>query len=89
MMNFGQALEALKSHKKVARDGWNGKDMWIAYSPGFALTADRVFSDPIQKQIGSGTGIFRPYLMMFTVDREFVPWVASQTDILAEDWSLV
>jgi len=88
-MNFGEALEALKANHRASRAGWNGRGMWIVLSPGFMLTSDRVFSKPIAADIDGGVGVFRPYLMMRTVDAEFVPWVASQTDILAEDWQVV
>lgn len=91
-MNFGDALDELKDGEKVTRSGWNGKDMYVALSPGFELTADRVFSRPIADEIvrrAAGLGVFRSYLMMRTADGEFVPWVASQTDLLAEDWEVV
>jgi hypothetical protein len=86
-LTFGEALDALKSGCRVTRDGWNGKGMYVAYQKGYP---DGV---PINANTAQATGgvvgaicIFRPYLMMKTVDDEFVPWVASQTDLLAEDW---
>ena len=90
-MDFGAALTDLRDGLRVARAGWNGKGMWIALSPGFELPAAAVFSEPIAEEItAQGTdGVFRPYLMMRTVDGEFVPWVASQTDVLADDWERV
>jgi hypothetical protein len=30
-----------------------------------------------------------PYIYMSTVDGKLVPWLASQTDVLAEDWGIV
>lgn len=88
-MDFGMALAALKSGNKISREGWNGKNMWLALSPGFTIPADRVYSKPIANYIGDTEGIFRPYIMMKTVNNEFVPWVASQSDLLEEDWFLV
>lgn len=85
-MDFGAALAALKDGCTVTREGWNGKGMWIALSPGFSLTADRVFTPAVQEEIGENEGVFLPYLIMRTVDGTFVPWLASQTDLLAEDW---
>jgi Protein of unknown function (DUF2829) len=87
--DFSWALRELKHGYKISRHGWNGKDMWVTFSPGFTLTSDRIFSEAIKKEVGSDEGVFRPYLMMRTVDGEFVPWVASQSDLLAEDWFLV
>lgn len=87
MMNFGEALEALKSGKKVARGGWNGRGMWLAYQKAYP---DGI---AINQNTAEATGLpagtvcrFLPYLMMKTADNSFVPWLASQTDILAEDW---
>lgn len=87
-MDFGQALIALKSGSKVTRDGWNGRGMFVVHQAGYP---DGI---AINKNTAEATGIpqgtvcsFRPYLMMRTVDGEFVPWVASQTDLLAEDWT--
>jgi hypothetical protein len=88
-VDFGQALDAVKLGSKIAREGWNGKNMFVVYQRGYP---DGI---AINKNTAEATGIaegtvcvFRPYLMMRTVDAEFVPWVASQTDILAEDWTI-
>lgn len=88
-MNFGQAIEALKGGRRVARAGWNGKGMWLAYQKAYPAGI------PINKNTAEATGIpegtackFLPYLMK-TAGGEFVPWLASQTDVLAEDWSIV
>lgn len=87
---FGDALDILLVGGKVTREGWNGKGMYIVKQDGYP---DGV---PINKNTSKATGIpegtvikFRPYLMMFTAQGDFVPWVASQTDILAEDWKEV
>lgn len=86
-MDFGAALAAVKSGAKITRGGWNGKDMYVVHQPGYP---DGI---GINANTAQATGIpqgtvcaFRPYLLMKTVDNDFVPWVASQTDILAEDW---
>lgn len=71
-MNFGQALDSLKLGSKVAREGWNGKNMWLA------LQTPDLYSK-----------MTLPYIYMFTAQADLVPWLASQTDILAEDWVVV
>jgi len=84
-MNFGQAIEALKNGQKISRSGWNGKGMWLGYVP-----AD-------QWGLGSGApydyglvgNSLLPWIGMKTADGAFVPWLASQTDVLAEDWGIV
>ena len=72
-VNFGQALEALKKGKKVTREGWNGKGMYLQYVPA----KDFEFSEML------------PFIAMKTVQNSFVPWLASQTDLLAEDWMIL
>lgn len=77
-MNFGQAIEALKAGKKVQRDGWNGK----------GLTLELQMPDAHSKMT-------LPYIFMRypsdakTTPGAAVPWLASQTDVLAEDWRIV
>lgn len=86
-MDFGEALKALKDGSRVTRAGWNGKGMFVVHQKGYP---DGI---PINANTAEATGIpqgtvciFRPYLMMRTVDGSFVPWVISQTDALADDW---
>jgi hypothetical protein len=88
-MNFGQALETLKRGGRMAREGWNGRGMWIYYSPGNPhITVQELWSPVSQAfaQAQGGVATVRPYLMMKTAQEDLVPWVASQTDLLAEDW---
>ncbi len=88
-MNFSEALAACKAGSRICRSGWNGKNMWVAFSPGFELPPEQIFSPPIREHVGNGTGTFLPYLMMLTAQGDFVPWLVSQTDLLAEDWQVV
>lgn len=86
-MNFGDGLEALKNGQKVAREGWNGKGMFLFLVPGSVFKVNRA---PLLGIYPEGTEInYRPHIDMKTVDGEIVPWVASQTDVLAEDWCVV
>lgn len=79
-MNFGQAIEKLKEGGKVARKGWNGKNMWLVLVNSRNYTVDAV---------RSGSHSVLPWIGMKTETDEFVPWLASQTDMLAEDWEVV
>ena len=86
-MNFGDGLEALKNGQKVAREGWNGKGMFLFLVPGSVFKVNRA---PLLGIYPEGTEInYRPHIDMKTVDGEIVPWVASQTDVLAKDWCVV
>ena len=88
-MDFSAALTACRAGAKITRSGWNGAGQWVALSPGFELKADRIFSAPIKQSVGTGTGQFAPYLMIRNAQGAFVPWLASQGDLLADDWQEV
>jgi hypothetical protein len=86
-MNFGQALEHLKNKYLVARDGWNGKGMYLYLVAGSEFTVNR---PPLNEILPAGTSVhYRAHIDMRTVDGSCVPWVASQTDLLANDWEIV
>lgn len=79
-LTFGGALEALKAGKKVARTGWNGKGMYLYLADGKLLT----------QEIGDGSYPFTDSIVMKTADDRFcIGWLASQADMLAEDWCIV
>ena len=68
-MNFSEALNAVKEGRRIQRDGWNGKGMYV------------------QLQMpDTNSKMSLPYLYINTADDRLVPWLASQTDILAGDW---
>lgn len=68
-LDFGRALRHLRAGNRVARQGWNGKGMWLGL------------------QIPDATSkMTLPYIYMKTADDQLVPWLASQTDLLALDW---
>ncbi len=80
-LNFGKAIAALKSGKLVAREGWNGKGMWLI------LIAGEAVAQAIADRYGDGNAIpVLDAIYMKTATGELVPWLASQTDVLAEDW---
>ena len=83
-MNFGQALESLKQGKKVERPGWNGRGMFIFLVPGSTFTVNRL---PLLGIYPEGTEIrYHAHVDMKTAQGDVVPWLCSQTDLLAEDW---
>ena len=86
-MDFGQALAALKAGKRVARSGWNGKDMFLFLVPGSVFKVNRA---PLLGIYPEGTEInYHGHIDMRTADGMIVPWLASQTDLLADDWATV
>lgn len=70
-MDFGEALTCLKNGQKVAREGWNGRGMWLELQ-----TPDE------------HSKMTLPYIYMKTACDNQVPWLGSQTDLLANDWVL-
>ena len=87
MFSFSEALIHLKSGKKVARQGWNGKGMFIFLVNGSTFQVNR---PPLLGIYPEGTTInYHAHVDMKTTDGMIVPWLCSQTDMLAEDWNLV
>lgn len=80
-LDFGGAVAALKEGLRVAREGWNGKGMWLIYVGGNEYDVDA----PLR----FNTTELASFIAMKTADNKLVPWLASQTDVLAEDWQIV
>ena len=85
--SFSKALELLKEGRKVARNGWNGKGMFVVYQKGYPNGI------PCNKQCAEAWGmnegdLFRcePYLQIRMVNGSHAMWVPSINDCLAEDW---
>lgn len=75
---FGEALEALKAGSKVARMGWNGRGIFLELQRPTSkskMTAPYIYIDT------TGLDTDNP-----NAPKVLVPWLASQTDMLAEDW---
>ena len=84
-MSFGDALVALKAGQKVARTGWNGKDMWLSLS---CDESSMVHADHFWSKNNL------PSITMKTVNAHgrvaiLMGWLASQTDMLSDDWQIV
>jgi len=85
-MNFGEALKALKSGLLVQRSGWNGIDMYLYLVQRSEFEVNR---QPLLNIMGRGTVVkYRAHIDMKTADGSCVPWLASQSDLLDEDWML-
>lgn len=90
-MNFGQALEALKIGQAVAREGWNGKGMFIYLVNGATVSVPNLRNEAL-KHVGTNRATadkveINSHIDMQAADGSIVVgWLASQTDMLAEDW---
>lgn len=94
-ITFGMAIEAMKAGKKVARAGWNGKGMWLCIplvEGPKEIPSTGIWGKPnadYAEQNG-GTVKVMPYITMKAADGSIVMgWLASQTDMLADDWVIV
>ena len=84
-MDFGKAIEALKRGDMVMRDGWNGKGMFLYYVPANSYKAQ---TEAAKKHFGEMVP-YGAYIAMKTAQDNVVPWLASQTDVLADDWVIL
>lgn len=88
-LGFDFAIRALKSGKKVARIGWNGKGMWLEFIKATEYQIDG-HNLPVNTAAPDGNvQSLLPFICMKTADNKYVPWLASQTDVLAEDWVVI
>lgn len=92
-LSFGLAVEALKKGFKVSRAGWNGKGMWLVLVPG-TTSAELRHGTPYRTATGLSECEILPHIDMWTINasgrRAMLPgWLASQSDMLADDWSIV
>lgn len=86
-MDFSEALLYVKAGKRVSRAGWNGKRMFIFLVPGSTFTVNR---EPLMSILGEGTQVnYHGHVDMKTADGMIVPWLCSQTDMLATDWGII
>lgn len=83
-MDFSEALQRIKAGQRVARQGWNGKDMFVFLVPGSTFEVNR---PPLLGIYPEGAVIdYQSHVDMRTADGTIVPWLASQSDLLADDW---
>ena len=82
---FACAIKALKEGYRIARKGWNGKGMYLYLVPANEYPS---VTDVAKEEFGEKVP-YGAYIAMKTADGIVVPWTASQTDILSEDWVFV
>ena len=86
-MDFSDALKLVKKGHRLARSGWNGKGMFVFLVAGSNFKVNR---EPLKSIMGEGTEVtYQPHIDMKTADGSVVPWLASQSDLMADDWEVV
>jgi hypothetical protein len=90
-LTFGEALEALKKGSKIARQGWNGKGMYLWLLPATEVKKEWI-KDPMLLSVFGDRDVL-PCLgsirMLTATGEVLTGWLASQSDMLAEDWRIV
>jgi hypothetical protein len=86
-MTFSDALTCIKAGHKVQREGWNGKGMFVFLVRGSTFTVNR---PPLLGIYPEGTQVkYHAHVDMRTAHGDIVPWLCSQTDLLADDWQVI
>lgn len=96
-MNFGEAIQAMNDGKMVSRSGWNGKNMFVYKTVGNTVSKDFIpkfasLPDSVKNflEAKGADVVFHPSITMYTAQGEMQPgWLASQADILADDWGIL
>jgi hypothetical protein len=98
-MKFGEAIDALKEGKKVSREGWNGKGMFLILAGGYKVAKENLRAgSAIDAAFLESRGLTEmeilPHIDMWTVNASgrqayLAGWLASQTDMLSDDWNIV
>ena len=87
-MNFGEVLEELRKGKRACREGWNGKNMWIYIERGKTIPFD-LLREPQRSWLGSDMKVKDHFNLKNAQGDIVVGWLASQEDMLADDWGVV
>jgi hypothetical protein len=87
-LSIGDAIQAMENDgAMLARKGWNGKNMFLFYVPGSTFKVNR---KPLLGIYPEGTEInYQPHIDMKTADNTIVPWLCSQSDLLAKDFGII
>lgn len=86
METIGWAVKQMHNGSCVRRSGWNGKEMFIFLVPGSTFEVNRA---PLLGIYPAGTVLnYQPHVDMRTATGQIVPWLCSQSDLLATDWEL-
>lgn len=95
-MDFGAALQCLKKGYKVARKGWNGKNMFLWLKPATTIKSEWCKDPELKKLVDENGGELEALgtICMYTHDSSgrnavLTGWLASQSDMLLEDWYVV
>ena len=84
-MNFGEVVNNVKNGHKIAREGWNGKGMFVIYVPEENID----LTEQQEKMFGVSNIILNEHFLIKNVNNTLSTWVPSINDCLAEDWYVI
>ena len=84
-MNFGEAVNNVKNGHKIAREGWNGKGMFVIYVPEENID----LTEQQEKMFGASNIILNEHFLIKNVNNTLSTWVPSINDCLTEDWYVI
>ena len=84
-MKFGEAVNNVKNGHKMAREGWNGKGMFVIYVPEENID----LTEQQEKMFGASNIILNEHFLIKNVNNTLSTWVPSINDCLAEDWYVI
>ena len=84
-MNFGEAVNNVKNGHKIAREGWNGKGMFVIYVPEENID----LTEQQEKMFGASNIILNEHFLIKNVNNTLSTWVPSINDCLSEDWYVI
>lgn len=82
-MDFGDAIKAAREGARIARAGWNGKNMYVLFVDPYRNKGFDITEKPGLE------GTLYPYFAIKTAQNKLVPWQPSQTDMVDADWDIV
>jgi hypothetical protein len=92
-MNFGEALEKCKAGARISRSGWNGKNQFVYYQPGSIVSVEKIRNEPLlawaREQSLSEIELWGHFDFKPANNKIQCGWLASQSDMQADDWQVV
>ncbi len=83
---FGMAIEAMRLGHKVSRTGWNGKNMYLVLFDPIRDNLQQLTVSCAEASVPMG---LHPFIVIKTAQNYYIPWLASQADMLSDDWQIV
>lgn len=82
--SFGEAIEAVKAGNRIARKGWNGKNQYVELATAIS------YKNSVGEVVNAEHDAIGNHALAFKgTSGVQLGWLASQADMLAEDWMIL